>query len=123
MKLNRHIKHKTIGRLVRHRRVRAKLSGDAARPRLAVFRSAKHIYAQLIDDRAGKTLVAASDLKLTGNEVKGGKIKKAAAVGEAIAKLAAAKKIKQVRFDRGGYIYTGRVKILAEAARSAGLEF
>ena len=123
MKLNRHLKHKTTGRIVRHRRVRAKLSVDKDRPRLAVFRSAKHIYAQLIDDCASKTLVAASDLKLTGSEVKGGKIKKAAAVGEAIAKLAMAKKIKQVRFDRGGYIYTGRVKTLAEAARSAGLEF
>ncbi len=123
MKLNRHLKHKTTGRIVRHRRVRGKLSGDQARPRLAVFRSAKHIYAQLIDDSIGKTLVTASDLKITGSDTKGGKIKKAAAVGETIAKLATAKKIKRVRFDRGGYLYTGRVKTLAEAARSAGLEF
>ena len=122
MKINRQLKSKATSRLVRHRRVRARVIGDATRPRLAVFRSAKHIYAQIIDDGAGQTLVATSDLKLD-SKIKTGKVKRAAAVGEAIAKLAAAKKIKQVRFDRGGNLYAGRVKMLAEAARTAGLEF
>ena len=122
MKINRQLKSKATSRLVRHRRVRAKVVGDAARPRLAVFRSAKHIYAQIIDDSAGQTLVATSDLKLD-SKIKTGKVKRAAAVGEAIAKLALAKKIKRVRFDRGGNLYAGRVKTLADAARTAGLEF
>ena len=122
MKINRQLKSKATSRLVRHRRVRARVIGDAARPRLAVFRSAKHIYAQIIDDGAGQTLVATSDLKLD-SKIKTGKVKRATAVGEAIAKLALAKKIKRVRFDRGGNLYAGRVKTLADAARTAGLEF
>ena len=101
----------------RHARVRSRVSGTSARPRLAVFRSNKHIYAQIIDDVAGKTLVSLSDLKLKGEQAS------APAIGEAIAKLALAKKIKQVAFDRGGYIYAGRIKQVAEGARAGGLEF
>ncbi len=122
MNSHRHTKTKARGRAIRHRRVRARVVGDQARPRLAVFRSSKHIYAQLIDDGSGQTLASASDLKLS-LAAKEGKVKRAAAVGEAIAKSAMAKKIKEARFDRGGYLYTGRVKVLAEAARLAGLKF
>lgn len=103
----------------RHARVRARVIGTLARPRLAVFRSGKHIYAQLIDDRAQHTLAAANDL---GVKVKG-KLARAGKVGESIAKVAVAKKVKQVAFDRGGYRYTGRVRAVAEGARAGGLEF
>ncbi|MCH4072417.1 50S ribosomal protein L18 [Pseudoramibacter sp.] len=118
-------KDKNKVRQNRHLRVRRKISGTAERPRLCVFRSNKHIYAQVIDDVAGKTLVAAStveeDIK---NTVKHGGDKDAAkAVGEAVAKKALDAGIENVVFDRGGYIYTGRVKELAEAAREAGLKF
>lgn len=100
----------------RRARVRARVRGTASRPRLAVFRSSKHIYAQLIDDVSGRTIVAASDLKVKPTpDAKG--------VGELIAKEALAKKIKTVAFDRGGYIYAGRVKQVAEGARSGGLIF
>lgn len=105
----------------RHERVRAKVSGTPECPRLNVFRSSSHIHAQIIDDVNGVTLVAASsvDMKLAN----GGNVEAAAQVGKEIAERAKAKKIKNVVFDRGGYIYHGRVKALAEAAREAGLEF
>lgn len=112
-------------RVNRHLRVRKKVYGTAERPRLNVFRSEKHIYAQLINDDLGVTLVAAStiDKELKG-EVKIGSNKEAAkAVGELIGKKAVEQGIKDVVFDRGGYIYHGRVKELAEAAREAGLNF
>ena len=104
----------------RHIRVRRKISGTAARPRLNVFRSSKHIYAQIIDDVAGVTLVSAStmDKDFTGN---GGNIEAAKAVGNTVAKRAIEKGITEVVFDRGGYIYHGRVKALAEGAREGGL--
>lgn len=112
-------------RLNRHARVRKKISGTAERPRLCVFRSNKNIYAQIIDDTVGKTLVAAStlDADVKGSFAHGGDKQAAKAVGEAVAKKALAANIENVVFDRGGYIYTGRVQELAEAAREAGLKF
>ena len=106
----------------RHKRVRAKISGTAKIPRLCVFRSNKHIYAQLIDDTQGKTLLSASDLEI---KFKGKKTKteKAFEVGKLIAKKAQEKKIQKIVFDRGGYKYHGRVKALAEGAREGGLKF
>ena len=109
-------------RLKRHKRVRAKLSGTPERPRLNVFRSEKNIYAQVIDDVAGNTLVSASSLE-KGFEGRGNNCEAAAKVGEAIAQRAKDKGIDTVVFDRGGYLYHGRVKALAEGARKAGLEF
>ena len=111
---------KNKARLKRHTRVRSKISGTAECPRLNVFRSSKNIYAQIIDDINGVTLVAASTLELEGN---GGNKEAAFKVGEAIAKKAADKGITEVVFDRGGYIYHGRVKELAEGAREGGLKF
>ena len=112
-------------RLKRHRRVRAKISGTAERPRLNVFRSTKHIYAQLIDDVNGVTLASASstDKDLRAEIAYGGNKEAAAKVGKAIGEKAVAKGIKEVCFDRGGYLFHGRVKELADAAREAGLEF
>jgi large subunit ribosomal protein L18 len=112
-------------RLRRHRRVRSKVSGTAERPRLNVFRSLSQIYAQVIDDSSGVTLVAASTLQDSlKSKLKGlNKTEQAKLVGEAIAKAAKEKGIKQVVFDRGGYRFHGRVRALAEAARKAGLEF
>lgn len=109
-------------RLHRHKRVRGKISGTAARPRLNVFRSTNHIYAQLIDDVKGVTLAAAStlDKEFDGN---GGNKEAAKKVGELIAKRATEKGISEVVFDRGGYIFHGRVKELAEGAREGGLKF
>ena len=109
-------------RLKRRARVRGKISGTAQRPRLSVFRSAKHIYAQLIDDVAGVTLAAASsmDKDFEGN---GGNKEAAKKVGLAVAEKAKAKGIEEVVFDRGGFIYHGRVKELAEGAREGGLKF
>ena len=109
-------------RLNRHRRVRGKISGTAQCPRLNVFRSTKNIYAQVIDDAAGVTLAAAStlDKEFTGD---GGNKDAARKVGELIAKRAAEKGITEVVFDRGGYIFHGRVKELAEGAREGGLKF
>lgn len=106
----------------RHLRVRNHIHGTAARPRLCVFRSLNHIYAQIIDDDKGVTLTAASSLdkEFKGN---GGNIAGAKEVGAAIAKKAVAAGISEVIFDRGGYIYHGRVKALAEAAREGGLKF
>ena len=111
-------KHKQA--TLRARRTRAKITGSSDRPRLSVFRSAKYIYAQIIDDNAGKTLASASDEKME----KGGKpVERAAKVGAEIAKKATAAGVKQVVFDRGSYKYHGRVKALADAARDGGLEF
>ena len=109
-------------RLNRHKRVRGKISGTAECPRLNVFRSTKNIYAQIIDDVKGVTLVAASSLdkEFNGN---GGNKEAARKVGELIAKRAAEQGISQVVFDRGGYIFHGRVKELAEGAREGGLKF
>ncbi|GKT03183.1 50S ribosomal protein L18 [Furfurilactobacillus sp. WILCCON 0119] len=112
-------KNKTRQR--RHARVRGKISGTAQRPRLNVYRSNSNIYAQVIDDVAGVTLASASTLD---KDVKGTtKTEKAASVGEMVAKRAAEKKITDVIFDRGGYLYHGRVEALAEAARENGLKF
>ncbi len=112
-------------RLRRHRRIRKRVAGTSARPRLAVFRSMKHIYAQVIDDEQGHTLVAASTLDpgLDGEFRDGNKTAQAKAVGKLVAQRAREKGIQQVVFDRGGYVYHGRVQALAEAAREAGLEF
>lgn len=111
-------------RLRIHERIRKKLSGDEARPRFCVFRSNKHIYAQIVDDSKGKTLVAASSLDAEAKGGKGGgNIAAAKTVGKIMAQRAQQKGIQAVLFDRGGYIYHGRVKALAEAAREAGLKF
>jgi large subunit ribosomal protein L18 len=105
----------------RHRRVRGRVQGSAARPRLAVFRSSKGIYAQVIDDDAGVTLAAASTLQLGG--ASGTKSDKAAEVGKLVAQRAREAGVAKVVFDRGGYLYHGRVKALADGAREGGLEF
>ena len=109
-------------RLKRHKRVRGKISGTAARPRLCVYRSLDNIYAQIIDDEAGVTLASASTAEKTFKEY-GGNKEAAHAVGKLIAERAAEKGITDVVFDRGGYVYTGRVAELAAGAREAGLEF
>ncbi|MFD1267653.1 50S ribosomal protein L18 [Paenibacillus motobuensis] len=116
---------KNKARLKRHLRVRKKVTGTAERPRLNVFRSSKHIYAQLIDDVAGVTIVSAStvDKELSGEIKNGGNVESARKVGEMIAKRAQEQGKKVVVFDRGGYLYHGRIQALAEAAREAGLEF
>jgi large subunit ribosomal protein L18 len=107
----------------RHLRIRKRLSGTTARPRLSVFRSLTQIYAQVIDDTTGRTLAAASSLDAALRSAKGSKTERAKAVGAAIAERARAAGVGQVVFDRGGYQYHGRVKALADAAREAGLEF
>ncbi len=113
---------KNKARLKRHRRVRAKITGTASCPRLNVFRSSKHIYAQIIDDVAGVTLVSAStmDKDFTGN---GGNKEAARQVGLTVGKRALDKGIEEVVFDRGGYLYHGRVQELADGARESGLKF
>ncbi len=112
-------------RIKRHRRIRKHVGGSAERPRLAVYRSLTNIYAQVIDDRSRVTMASANSLKLTVEPGEGEtrKVAQARAVGKAIAEAAIAKGIKEVAFDRGGFLYHGRVKALAEAAREAGLEF
>ncbi len=114
-----------LARSRRHARVRKSVSGTQARPRLNVFRSSQHIYAQVIDDLAGHTLAAASDAdKALASDIKGkNKSERAAIVGKAIAERAKANGVSLVVFDRGGYKYHGRVQALAEAAREAGLGF
>ncbi len=116
---------KNKARKKRHLRVRKKISGTPARPRLSVFRSSKHIYAQLIDDISGRTLASAStvDKELAGQLKNGGNVEAARKVGELIAKRAKEKGIEAVVFDRGGYLYHGRIKALADAAREGGLQF
>jgi large subunit ribosomal protein L18 len=129
--------HKTEKKEIRgriHERIRAKLRGTAERPRLAVFRSVAHIYAQVIDDNQGRTLVAASTVdkgasqpakgaKGKASKAGGGNVAAAKSIGKLVAERAKEKGIKKVVFDRGGYQYHGRVKALADAARAAGLEF
>ncbi len=116
---------KNKARLKRHLRVRKKIQGTAERPRLNIFRSSKHMYAQLIDDVKGVTLAAAStqDKELREGISNGGNTEAARQVGALIAARAKAQSIQQGVFDRGGYLYHGRVKALADAAREAGLEF
>ncbi|WP_442597505.1 50S ribosomal protein L18 [Neobacillus sp. D3-1R] len=114
---------KNATRKKRHARVRAKLSGTEARPRLNVFRSSKHIYAQLIDDVNGVTLASASSLDKELTLDSTGNVDAAQKVGALVAKRAVEKGIKAVVFDRGGYLYHGRVQALADAARENGLEF
>ena len=109
-------------RIKRHARVRGKISGTAERPRLSVFRSENHIYAQIIDDVAGSTLCSASTVE-KGFEGNGGNCEAAAKIGKLIAERAVAKGIEEVVFDRGGNVYHGRVKALAEGAREGGLKF
>ena len=106
-------------RVRRHKRIRSRVSGTALVPRLAAFRSNSYIYAQLIDDESGKTLVSASSLEVKDSN----KTSAASATGKAIAKKAIEQKIKKVVFDRGGYVYAGRVKALADGAREGGLQF
>lgn len=119
------VENKNEQRIVRHKRVRNKISGTSERPRLCVYKSLSQIYAQLIDDTTGHTLVSASTMDADLKKAIEGKTKteQATIVGETIAKRAQAKKIKSVVFDRGGYIYIGRVQALADGARAAGLEF
>lgn len=114
-----------LGRQRRHVRIRKVVAGTPERPRLAVFRSARHIYAQIIDDTVGRTLVTASTLspEFKGRGFAGKKVDAAKLVGELVAAKALAARIKQVVFDRGGYKYHGRVKALAAAAREKGLRF
>jgi large subunit ribosomal protein L18 len=116
-------KTKRVARKRRHARVRKTVRGTAARPRLAVFRSNKHITAQIIDDRAGTTLAAASSAEATMRATAHGNISEAKQIGALLAERAKAKGISTVVFDRGGYLYHGRVAALADAAREAGLEF
>ncbi len=114
-----------VGRERRKLRIRKKVSGTEERPRLSVFRSAKHIYAQVIDDSTGKTLAFASTLSkdLRGMLENDNKVEAAKKVGALIAKICKSKKIDRVVFDRNGYLYHGRISALAQAAREAGLEF
>jgi len=117
--------NKREARYRRHARIRAKVEGEASRPRLCVFRSLNHIYAQIIDDSLGHTLTSASTLDLEMKAEINGKNKSSQAglVGSLVAKRALKQKVKQVVFDRGGYKYHGRVKALAEAAKKEGLKF
>ncbi len=116
-----------VGRQRRRKSIRKKVSGEPGRPRLSVFRSLKHTYAQVIDDVGGATLVSASTLTDEVRQELGNgdhtKTDASKAVGKVLARLALEKGIKQVRFDRGGYLYHGRVQALADAAREGGLEF
>jgi large subunit ribosomal protein L18 len=110
---------------IRHVRLRQKVRGSAARPRLAVFRSINHIYAQLVDDEAGRTMLAVDSRskEFRGNHKSGGNVAAAKAVGEILAQKAKGQGVSTVVFDRGGYKYHGRVKALADAARAGGLAF
>lgn len=118
-------KDKNADRLIRHKRVRKSVNGTSERPRLSVYRSENHIYAQVIDDVKGVTLVSSSTLvkEIAAQAEKVTKIEAAKLVGADVAKKAMAKGIESVVFDRGGYIYTGRVEALADAAREVGLKF
>ena len=118
-------KSRTEVRVKKHRNLRTRLSGTPECPRLAVFRSNNHMYAQIIDDVAGNTLVAASTLQkdVKANLEKTNNVEAAAALGKVIAEKALEKGIKEVVFDRGGFVYHGKIQALADAAREAGLEF
>ena len=115
--------NKNANRIKRHKRLRNRISGTAMRPRLSVYRSSKHIYAQLIDDEASNTLLSASPLDKSLDLENTGNIEAAKAVGTAIANKAKEKGIEEVVFDRSGYVYHGKIKALADAAREAGLKF
>jgi len=123
--MGKHTSEKVVARERRHRRVRARLSGTAERPRLNVFRSSEHIYAQVIDDVKGHTLLSAStiDPEVRGQVSGKTKIEAARIVGQVVARRAKAAGITSVVFDRGGWKYHGRVRALAEGAREGGLEF
>lgn len=112
---------KEVSRTKKKLRIRRKITGSAEKPRLSIFRSARHMYAQIIDDSKGVTIVAASTLDVDG--LKGSNKSTATAIGKEIAKRALAKNINEVVFDRNGYLYHGRVKSLADGAREAGLKF
>jgi large subunit ribosomal protein L18 len=112
---------RAVVRVARHRRIRRKVKGSGERPRLAIYRSLNHIYAQVIDDLGGLTLVSAATTEKDLRASTGGNLEAARRVGKAIAERALAKGIEQVVFDRGGYLYHGRVKALTDAAREAGL--
>ncbi len=116
---------KRLGRTKRHRRIRKRVYGTNARPRLNVFRSLKHIYAQIIDDDNGRTIISASSQEsdAQGKKAAAGKLSMAKAVGILLAERAKEKGISSVSFDRGGYLYHGRVKALADGAREGGLQF
>ena len=116
---------RAVARIKRHKRIRNNINGTAQKPRLAVFRSIKHIYAQIINDEVGNTITAASTMEASVREKleKTSDVEAARTVGEIVAKRAIEKGISTVVFDRGGYIYHGKVKALAEAAREAGLQF
>ena len=118
----RHVNKKEIRERI-HIRIRKKLGGTTARPRLAVFRSVAHIYAQIIDDVKGVTIVSASTTEMDADFKTGGNVEAAKVIGTRVAERAKEQGIKSVVFDRGGYIYHGRIKALADAAREAGLEF
>lgn len=120
VKIGKHTSARTANRLKKKVRIRKTIAGTQERPRLCVFRSNKHIYAQIIDDAQGTTLISSSSLKL-GEKVAG--VEMAKRIGQEIAKAAASKNIKDVVFDRNGYIYHGQVKALAESARESGLNF
>jgi len=113
--------NRAVVRSAIHQRIRRKVKGSTDRPRLAIYRSLNHIYAQVIDDREGQTLVSASSTEKDLREGTGGNLDAARRIGQAIAERALAKGIEQVVFDRGGYLYHGRIKALTEAARAAGL--
>ena len=123
IKGRRKAQHRRRARVRRHQRVRKHVSGSTARPRLAVFRSARHIYVQLIDDTAGRTIASASTLDPSLRNTQDNKTARAKAVGTLIAERAKAAGITRVAFDRGGYMYHGRIAALADAAREGGLEF
>jgi large subunit ribosomal protein L18 len=110
-------------RVKKHKKIRNKVHGTAERPRLSVYRSEKHMYAQIIDDTKGVTLVAASTVEKDVDTKVGSNVEAATVVGKAIAEKALAKGINEVVFDRGGFVYHGRVAALAQAAREAGLQF
>jgi len=122
-KVRRVTSHKQVVRFKRKKRIRARLEGSIERPRLSVFRSNKHIYVQLVDDVKGHTLVAASSSEEELKGKVGSSIEGAKTLGNLVAKRAIAKNITQVVFDRSGYLYRGRVKALADAAREGGLKF
>lgn len=121
LKIKRKTSSDVVSRQKRKVRIRKKIIGSGERPRLVVFRSLKHIYAQVVDDASGKTIAAASSLKAEGKGKSGKDVAKI--VGAEVAKLASGKGIKNVVFDRSGYAYHGRIQALADAAREAGLSF
>jgi large subunit ribosomal protein L18 len=122
-KIRQNTNNKQVVRFKRKLRIRSRIEGSIERPRLSVFRSNKHLYAQLVDDTKGHTLVAASTLEADLKDKLGGTIEGAKTLGNLIAKRALAKQISQVVFDRSGYLYHGRIKAVADAAREGGLKF